>query len=83
MAGNHRKYQKLGIVKLDIYQVADRLFMIFDAKDNFSLELKQQMDILNPKVQEWELLIWKYQKALPMAKPGEKWMLMNHIFKLD
>lgn len=72
-----------GIVKLEIYQVANRLFMIIDAKDSFSLELKQQTDMLNPKVQEWELLMWKYQKALPIGKPGEKWMLMEHIFKLD
>lgn len=72
-----------GIEKLEIYHVANRLFMIIDAKDNFSIKLKQQMDMLNPKVQEWELLMWKYQKALPMAELGEKWMLMDHIFKLD
>jgi L-rhamnose mutarotase len=40
------------------------------------------MDSANPKVQEWENLMWKYQQALPSAKPGEKWLLMNKIFEL-
>jgi hypothetical protein len=26
--------------------------------------------------------MWKYQKPLPLAKPGEKWLRMNMIFKL-
>jgi len=25
----------------------------------------------------------KFQKPLPSAKPGEKWMLMEQIFKLE
>ncbi len=41
------------------------------------------MDNANPKVQEWEKLMWKYQQALPVAKPGEKWILMNKIFDLN
>jgi L-rhamnose mutarotase len=40
------------------------------------------MDADNPKVQEWEQLMWKFQQALPGAKPAEKWMLMDKIFKL-
>jgi L-rhamnose mutarotase len=37
----------------------------------------------NPKVQEWEHLMWKFQKPRPEAKPGEKWMLMERIFKRE
>ncbi|OYX85880.1 MAG: hypothetical protein B7Y83_03325 [Flavobacteriales bacterium 32-34-25] len=40
------------------------------------------MDANNPKVQEWEELMWKFQQALPFAKSGEKWMLMEKIFEL-
>jgi L-rhamnose mutarotase len=25
----------------------------------------------------------KFQKPLPQAKPGEKWLLMERIFKLE
>ena len=38
---------------------------------------------MNPKVQEWEELMWKYQKALPTAKPDEKWLLMDKIYQLE
>ncbi len=71
-----------GIVSMEIYRVSNRLFMIMESSDEFSFDKKAQMDADNPKVQEWENLMWKYQKALPFAKPGEKWILMNKIFDL-
>jgi len=71
-----------GITHLEIYRVFNRLFMIIEAENNFSFDKKNEMDAANPKVQEWEKLMWKYQQALPQAKPGEKWILMNKIFEL-
>ena len=71
-----------GISGLEIYRVANRLFMIMETDDNFSFEKKNGMDNANAKVQEWEKLMWKYQQPLPTANPGEKWMLMNKIFDL-
>lgn len=73
---------KSGIVNAEIYHVADRLFLLIDTNASFSLEKKGKMDAENPIVQKWETLMWKYQKALPNAKPDEKWVLMNCIFKL-
>ena len=72
-----------GIESLDIYRVSNRLFMIMETNETFSFEAKGQADAENPKVQEWETLMWNYQQALPGAKPGEKWLLMERIFKLD
>ncbi|HEX3024896.1 MAG TPA: L-rhamnose mutarotase [Chitinophagaceae bacterium] len=72
-----------GIINLDIYRIENRLFMIIEADDNFSFETKAKMDAANEKVQEWETLMWKYQQALPSAKPGEKWLLMKQIFNLN
>ncbi len=57
--------------------------MIMTVNDGFSFEKKSAMDAANPKVQEWETLMWKYQQALPTAKEGEKWLLMEKIFQLD
>lgn len=74
--------KKSGIQFLDIYRTGNRMFMIIDANDNFSFERKGQMDAANEKVQEWEKLMWKFQQALPGAKPGEKWILMEKIFEL-
>tara|TARA_B110000285_G_scaffold122856_1_gene138897 strand:- start:1320 stop:1658 length:339 start_codon:yes stop_codon:yes gene_type:complete len=72
-----------GILSLDIYLVENRLFMIMEVSDAFSFENKNIMDFKNSKVQEWETLMWKYQQALPMTKPNEKWRLMEQIFQLD
>lgn len=72
-----------GIEDLEIYLIGTRLFMIMEVNDNFSFEAKGDADRSNPKVQEWEQLMWRFQKPLPQAKPGEKWLLMERIFKLE
>ena len=74
--------KKSGIQSLDIYRTGNRMFMIIEANDDFSFDKKGQMDAANEKVQEWEELMWKFQQALPWAKPGEKWILMEKIFEL-
>ncbi|HEY8389294.1 MAG TPA: L-rhamnose mutarotase [Parasegetibacter sp.] len=70
------------IISLEIYRTDNRLFMILEGDENFSFEKKAEMDSANPKVQEWEELMWNYQQALPLSSPGEKWRLMNKIFDL-
>jgi len=71
-----------GIENMQIYRYNNRLFMIMEVNDSFSFAGKAAMDASDEKVQEWEQLMWKYQQALPGAKPGEKWMLMDNIFQL-
>jgi L-rhamnose mutarotase len=71
-----------GIETMEIFRVNTRLFMIMEVNETFSFEAKKKADEANPKVQEWEDLMWKFQEALPFARPGEKWVLMNKIFDL-
>ena len=71
-----------GIQRMEIYRTGNRLTMIIEAEESFSFQEKAVADTSNPKVQEWEKLMWKYQQALPHAKPGEKWVLMGKIFEL-
>lgn len=71
-----------GVDNMSIYRFENRLFMIMDVNDSFSFEKKGEMDANNPKVQEWEQLMWKYQQVIPGAKPGEKWVLLDKIFEL-
>ncbi|KUJ62626.1 L-fucose mutarotase [Flavobacteriaceae bacterium CRH] len=71
-----------GITVLDIYCTGNRLFMIIEADAEFSFEKKAASDAQNPKVQEWETLMWKFQQALPWAKAGQKWIIMDKIFML-
>lgn len=72
-----------GIIDLEIYRHSTRLFMVMEVSESFSFEKKAKSDRQNLKVQEWEQLMWKFQQALPDAKPGEKWVRMERIFKLE
>jgi L-rhamnose mutarotase len=72
-----------GIVDMEIYLLGTRMFMMMEVNEQFSFEAKTRADRDNPKVQEWEELMWTFQEALPQAKPGEKWLRMERIFKLE
>lgn len=78
----HQSILDVGVVNMEIYRFENRLFMLMEVDDSFSFERQGQMNNNNPKVQEWEELMWKYQQAIPGAKPGEKWVVMNKIFQL-
>ena len=72
-----------GIQDLEIYLLGTRMFMIMEVNESFSFEKKAKADQQNSKVQAWEQLMWRFQRALPEAKPGEKWLRMENIFKLE
>ena len=72
-----------GIEDMEIYLLGTRMFMIMDVSDSFSFDKKAKSDKQNPKVQEWEELMLKFQRALPQAKKGEKWLRMERVFKLE
>lgn len=78
-----RSIRESGILDMEIYLLGTRMFMIMEVNEHFSFEAKRKADSHNPKVQEWETLMWRFQKALPQAEPGEKWTVMERIFKLE
>jgi len=69
-----------GIEQMTIHLIGNRLFMIMEVSGSFSFEAKAAADAANPRVQDWETLMWRFQQALPWAEPGQKWMLMEEIF---
>jgi len=71
-----------GIRDLEIFRVDDRLFMILDVTEDYSPETKAAADANSLRVQAWEALMWRFQKPLPHARPGEKWVEMKRIFSL-
>jgi L-rhamnose mutarotase len=75
--------QNSGILDMEIYLLGTRMFMVMEVNENFSFEANAAADQLNPKVRLWEDLMWRFQQPLPHAAPGEKWMLMERIFKLE
>jgi len=72
-----------GVEDAEIYLLGTRMIMILEVNEQFSFAAKARMDGENPKVVEWEQLMWKFQQTLPEAKPGEKWLPMERIFKLE
>lgn len=72
-----------GIEAMEIYLLGTRMFMIMDVNAGFSFDAKAEADRNNPKVQEWEKLMWRFQQPTPQARPGEKWLLMETIFTLE
>jgi L-rhamnose mutarotase len=78
-----RSIKDAGIEDMEIYLLGTRMFMVMEVNEKFSFEAKAQADRENPKVREWEELMWKFQQPLPNAKSGEKWLLMEKIFKLE
>ncbi len=72
-----------GILDMEIYLTGNRLFMIMEVDETFDFLRKARMDTDNPKVQEWEELMSQFQQLLPWAGKGEKWVVMEKIFKLQ
>ena len=77
-----KSIRESGIEDMEIYLLGTRLFMVMEVDESFSFEAKAAADAANPKVQEWERLMWEFQAPLAQARPGEKWVAMERIFKL-
>ena len=71
-----------GIEEAEIFRTGGRLVLVLDVSAEFDPAAKAAADAADTRVQAWETLMWKYQKALPWARPGEKWIPMQRIFSL-
>lgn len=73
-----RDIRNQGVRRMHIWRTGNRLFMIADVEDDHPRTRPAE-----PKVSDWEALMWKFQKALPHAQPGDKWVPMHKIFDLE
>lgn len=74
--------RELGIIDMEIYNLGDRLFMIMEATADFDPNVMPKSAEGKSKSDEWETLMWNYQKPLEWAKEGEKWLKMDKIYDL-
>jgi L-rhamnose mutarotase len=69
-----------GVLCQEIYLAGTRMVMVLTTSDEFSFEKNVEKLRDNPAMREWEKLMWNYQQAIPAAKPGERWVMMEKIF---
>ena len=71
-----------GVEDMEIYLLGTRMFMIMDVNESYSLSAKAAADAANAKVQEWEAIMGGFQQPLPQSRPGQRWVVMERVFKL-
>lgn len=67
-----------GLESMEIWRTGDRLVMITDAAEDYPRPVP-----VSPEMEQWEDLMWRFQKPLSGALPGEKWVAMRRIFTLE
>ena len=72
----------VGILDMEIYLVGNRLFMIMDTVPDFDHHSAMAELATKPRQSEWEAYVSRFQKTSADASAGEKWQLMERIYKL-
>jgi L-rhamnose mutarotase len=75
--------RRVGVLRMDIYQLGRRLVMVMDTKEG--LDLKRSFAAhaaSHPRCAEWEELMKTFQQAPPGAPRGRLWTPMQSIFHL-
>lgn len=67
-----------GVLDMEIWRTGTRMFMLMTVSEDYPRARPPQ-----PREPEWQKLMWKFQKPLPMAAAGEKWIEMKRIFSLE
>ena len=74
---------EVGILDMEIYIMAPRLFMIMDTIPEFDHDRDMAVLATKPRQSEWEAFVSRFQKTSSDATADEKWQLMDRIYKLD
>jgi len=95
LIAEHRKYHEKiwpevtqglkdsGVEDLESYLLGTRMFMIMEVNQDFSFENRTEADENIRRCKLGSSSCGDSQQALPEAKPGEKWIRMERIFKLE
>jgi L-rhamnose mutarotase len=72
-----------GILDLEILRCGNRLAMVMEVEEGFSLVHYTELVSANAKAKAWEQLMERFQRRLPFAAEGEKWVPMVRLFSLQ
>lgn len=75
--------KEVGILDMEIYIAGNRLFMIMDTVLDFDHEMAMKELGDKPRQSEWESHVSRYQETTADASAGDKWQLMDRVYKLD
>jgi L-rhamnose mutarotase len=67
-----------GVEAMEIWRTGDRLFMIAEVAEDYPRDVP-----IPAETNRWEELMWRFQRPLPHAAEGEKWLPMTRIYSLD
>lgn len=73
---------EISIFDMEIYLDGKRLFMIMNTVPEFNYEHAMKELLKRPRQAEWEEWMSFFQKTSADSAAGEKWRLMERIFKL-
>lgn len=71
-----------GIDSMEIWHAGDRLVMVMETNADFDPATRSARDAANPEVLAWERLMDRFQRALPFADVGVKWVPTECIYSL-
>lgn len=72
-----------GVRELEIFRLGTRMVMLMETDDTvFDPQHMAAAMRDNPRIQEWEALMWHFQAPTPWTPDGEKWTSMQSIFRL-
>ena len=75
--------KQAGIIDMEIYIAGTNLFMIMDTKTDFDHEKAMAQLAKLPRQSEWEAFVSKYQATNAQSSAGEKWQILERIYKKD
>lgn len=70
-----------GIHELEIFRCGNRLVMVKEVPEDAAATPDAPPESKG-RTEEWEQLMWQFQRPLPFANAGEKWVPMQRIFSL-
>ena len=72
-----------GISRMKIFLLGTRLFMYFEAPDDFDPARDYQRYAADPACARWDSLMRTFQQVTPFTDPADWWAPMAQIFDLE